>query len=213
MKQEPSLFRHMQQQQANLLTLSLGLSMAILVSRVPVLAGPADWGFFFSTLVVLVHWHYGANYVLWHVGPSSDPLRALWDAGIILLLLALPIALQNPVYWFLASGGTYFLAWVKYSLALRQARYSGELREYMTRKAWVEVLGFSLSWIGAATQKLSPEGAPLYSWTTFVINILFLYFMTRQFGFYRMGWATEQWDLNQPLREGGLTRYGKRRKR
>ncbi len=200
MKNEPSLFRHMQQQQSTLLTVAIGLSMAILVTRVPLLGSAAEWGYFFATIVMLVHWHYGANYVLWHLGPTSDPLRSLWDAGIILLLLALPMCVQFPMYWFLVSGGTYFLAWVKYSLALRQARYAGEVRDYMSKKAWLEVVGFTLSWLGACLQRQAPEGTTLYAWMTFGINIFFLYVMTRHLGFYRMGWSSEQWDQDQPLR-------------
>lgn len=198
MKSEPSLFRHMQQQQSNLLTLTIGLSMALLVTRAPQLSNASDWGLFFSTAVVLVHWHYGANYVLWHLGPTSDPMRSLWDAGIILLLVALPLTLQQPVYWFVAVGGTYFLAWVKYYFALRQDRYDTELREYMSRKSWIEVAAFVLTWFGAVSAWFMPQAEAALAWGTFAGNVAFLYAMTRWWGYYRMGWTTEEWDLDQP---------------
>ncbi len=195
---QSGLHRHIQNQQSNLMTLGIGLALFRAVTQIPDLSGVTDWGFFAATVVVLVHWHYGANYVLYHVGPTSDPLRTLWDAGMLVMLTSLANQLQSPVAWFIITGGSYFLAWVKYSLALRQKRYQGELRDYMVRKSWVEVGGFVLSWIGAASQWLLPQFGALYAWGAVVINIAFIYVMTRHFGFYKMGWNPDEWDLDQP---------------
>jgi hypothetical protein len=165
-----SSLSHFRFSQMAVFSVVTALGMGLLISRASSLQSSGEYGLFFATMVVLVHWHFGATFVLLHFGPASRLSQALLESLILFALLANSILLKNPSAWFGVNALAYFVAYLRYRGAGR-LRLSPALRTYLGAKSLVELMAVAACMGGGAFCLLWPSyGAPT-CWLAFAVNL------------------------------------------
>lgn len=162
---------HFRMMQMGLMNAVTGLAMALLVLKAPDLMTWTDYGMFLATMVVLAHWHYGTTFVLFHIGPTLNLTTGLLDSTIFFALLGVPVAIKNPTIWFLLTGASYAVAWLRYNVTGPREGYGSQVRRYVKRKSWVELAAVAGSSVGAVWSWTRPDLAWLAAWAAAILNI------------------------------------------
>jgi hypothetical protein len=177
------MLEHFRSMQKGLVNVLIGLSLALLIQAWPKLQGWAEHGLFFATLIVLVHWHYGASFVLGHLGPSHRLGQELADSLAFFCLLALPGAIKRPEAWFALNAAAYGVAWLKYA-GLPPEGLPPNIAAYVRRKRQVEVWAALACLAGAASCLLSPGQAAFACWSAFAGNLFAAWFLAEVWRLY-----------------------------
>lgn len=185
------MIEHFRRMQMGLMNVVVGAAMALLVLQWPRLASGSDYGLFFSTMVVLTHWHYGISFVLFHLGPTTNLNRGLLDSAVCFLLLGVPLVVTYPAFWFALSGASYGVAWLKYR-GTRREDYAPEVRDYIKRKSWVEFVAVIGSLVGALWSWRWPDYAWIPAWSALFLNIGGILFLVSVWRLYDVGWEADQ---------------------
>jgi hypothetical protein len=176
---------HFLSMQMGLTNVVFGLAMAILVMSWPGLSDPKDYGLFFATFVVLMHWHFGASFVLHHLGPSMRLGQTLWDSLMLFAMLGIAFALKNPRLWFALNAAAYLLAWIKYN-RLPLESLSTQVSHYVRRKMRVELGAAALAIFGVAWCWLFPSQGILPCWSSLLLNLAAAYVLPEMWRLYHV---------------------------
>lgn len=177
------MVEHFRSMQKGLVNIVIGLSLALLIQAWPNLKGWAEHGLFSATFVALIHWHYGASFVLGHLGPSHRLGQELADSLAFFALLALPVALKRPEAWFALNAAAYAVAWIRYR-GLACDDLSPRLQEFVRRKRGLDAWVFGSYLSGALLCQFFPGLAPAACWTAFTGNLAGVWFLSELWGLY-----------------------------
>jgi hypothetical protein len=176
--------------QMGLMNVIIGAAMVLLVLQWPRLTTWADYGLFLSTMVVLTHWHYGTTFVLFHLGPTISLNKGLLDSSVCFILLGIPLSVNHPAAWFILSGSSYAVAWIKYRRTCLED-YPPDVRDYIKRKSWVEVTAVAGSLVGALWSWKLPDLTWVAAWSAFILNIGAILFLVNIWRLYEVGWEAK----------------------
>ncbi|NQU17795.1 MAG: hypothetical protein HQ564_06975 [Candidatus Saganbacteria bacterium] len=130
--------------------ITLGAALLVLLFMFQRMTSSADYVLWLNTLFFLLHWIFGIDYFIRHIGPTQNYRELAFDLTLVSFIILTIFIIKDPALWFTVNAICFAFAVFKYSAALKRPNLPEIIKEYIKKKSKVEICAFSFSCLGAA---------------------------------------------------------------